>query len=144
MSAPASIGKRLLALTAALGSMFAVGAASAQTGPSPVQSPPAEWLAYAATVTDAVTAWLEADTDAAIRMRSWLDATRSPAEEPSPLMEIKVWLASDGRVTRVEGPIKNEVQAETDMAEIAATALFGPPPPDMPQPLRIGVQLASH
>lgn len=143
MRASTSIGKRLLTLTAALGSVFAVGAASAQTASGITQSPPIEWLSYAETVTGAVTTWLKADTDAAMRMRLRLDAMRPSPEQPTPLMEIRIWIASDGCVTRVIGPVQNDIQAEADMSEIAASALLDPPPSDMPQPLRIGVQIEA-
>jgi hypothetical protein len=142
MNTRASIGKRLLALIAAAGSVFDLGAAHAQTEPDVVQSAPAEWLAYAATVTDAVKSWLEADTDAASRLRLRLDAMQSPSDSSTLL--IKVWIAPDGRVAQVEGPVKDDAQVDADMADIVATARLGPPPPDMPQPLRIGVQLRAY
>lgn len=144
MSTPASIGKRLLALTAALGSVFAVGAASAQTAPAatPAAAAPAEWLAYAETATAALTAWLEADTEAAARMRLRLDTTRPASDAPTPLMEVRIWIASDGRISRIIGPLPNDAEAEADMTLIAASAALPTPPANMLQPLRIGITLS--
>ncbi|QYC10703.1 hypothetical protein [Brevundimonas nasdae] len=141
MITTASIGKRLLALTAALGSVFTVGAASAQTEPGAAQPPPAEWLAYAENVTEAVTSWLEADTDAAARMRVRLDSLRRSTDTPTALMEVRIWLAPDGRVARIFGPLPDDAEAAADMTLIAASALLPAPPADMQQPLRVGVQL---
>lgn len=145
MKLSASIGKHLLALTAALGSVFAMDAASAQTASPDMSSmtPPAEWLAYAETATTALTAWLEADTEAASRMRLRLGAGRPSQDAATHLMEVRIWIAPDGRVSRIEGPLHEDAQAEADMAKIAASASLNAPPSNMPQPLRIGVQLEA-
>lgn len=115
MNISASIGKHLLALTAALGSVFAMDAASAQTASPDMSSmtPPAEWLAYAETATTALTAWLEADTEAASRMRLRLGAGRALQDAATHLMEVRfgygshptvVFHASKGLCTRTLKP----------------------------------------
>ena len=143
MNISASIGKHLLALTAALGSVFAMDAASAQTSSPDMSSmtPPAEWLAYAETATTALTAWLEADTEAASRMRGRLETVSRTPDAPAPLMEVRIWIAPDGRVSRIVGPLPDDEGAQADMSLIAASASLPAPPADMVQPLRVGVRL---
>jgi hypothetical protein len=139
-STTASLGKGLFRWLAPIFSACLASVAPAQTmSPS---AAPVEWLRYAQSATAAVTGWLEADEEAAARLRAYLHQTRLAPDEPKPPLELKLWIAPDGLVSRVDfTPFIHEAANVDLRAVIAGRRLPGPPPRDMLQPLRLAVQL---
>lgn len=103
---------------------------------------PAEWVGYAEDATSMIGKWLEAEEEAAQRLRSYLDATRTAPNQPTSALELKIWVAADGTVSRVDfTPFAHE-QPGTDLRGlIVGRRLAGPPPGGMRLPLRIAIQL---
>lgn len=124
-----------------------IGAGVAATTPvaaqsvSPAQAP-AEWVAYAERATVSVTELLQADSEQAVRLRAYLDATRPAPDQPTALLVLKIWVDDDGMVSRIDYPPFAHAQANADLRGlIVGTALPGTPPADMLLPMRIAVQL---
>lgn len=136
-----SFYRRLARWTAAL-----VGAGLASTAPAAAQSippsaAPVEWVRYAEGATNTITGLLESDTEASSRFRAYLDRTRGSDAEPSPVIELRVWIARDGEISRVEfTPFAHE-EANKDLRAALLGKRLTPPPPDMRLPIRIAVQL---
>lgn len=124
-----------------------VGAGIASTTPVAAQSvapsaAPVEWVRYAEFATTTITGWLEADSDPAIRLRAYLDATRPAPDRATAPLVIKVWIERDGKVSRIDYPAFAHAEANADMqALIVGQQLSAAPPHDMLLPLRIAVQL---
>lgn len=145
MSRPAGgsslLGRLAQGIAALVGAGVAVASPmNAQTMPPPAA--PAEWVRYAEATTISITRWLQADDEAAVRFRAYLDGTRpAPGQATLPLM-LKVWIAADGTVSRVEfAPFAHD-QANADLRVlIAGRKLASPPPKAMRQPLRLAIQL---
>jgi hypothetical protein len=130
---------RLLAAFAGAG-LVAAAPVAAQTV-TPEQAP-AEWVRYATGATIAVTGWLQADSEAAGRLRAYLDATRPAPDQPTAPLVIKLWIDADGTVSRIEHPPFAHAEANADLsALVVGRRLPTAPPRDMLLPLRIAVQL---
>ncbi|MFK0298763.1 hypothetical protein ACIQTU_06045 [Brevundimonas sp. NPDC090276] len=127
---------------------LATGLAAAFGFAAPVQaqslSPeaaPVAWVAYAEAATQAVTAWLEEDNEAASSFRHYLHQTRPAADRHTPPLVLKLWIDAQGRITRIDfAPFAH---AETDAALRSAVSgrRLARPPSGMLQPLRLSVQL---
>jgi len=103
---------------------------------------PAEWVRYAETVTSAVNAWLQAEDEAAGRLRAYLDATRPAPHQPTAPIVVKLWIDGDGTVSRVDFPPFAHAETNADLRGlVVGRQLPGAPPKDMLLPLRIAVQL---
>ena len=102
---------------------------------------PAAWVAYAEAATRTVTTWLEEDGSSASSLRLQLHQTRPAPDQPTPPLELKLWIEADGVVSRVEAasPAKETVSA--DLQSSVQGRRLAPPPPGMLQPLRLAVQL---
>lgn len=126
-----------------------VGAGLATTAPVSAQpvSPsaaPAEWVRYAEGATAAITQWLKADSEAGVRFRTYLDRTRPAEDQPTPPLEVKVWIAPDGKVERIDFASFAHPEPNADLrALIVGHRLAGPPPRDMLLPIRIAVDLGA-
>ena len=116
---------------------------AAAQGVAPAEAP-AEWVAYAQEVTAAITDWLEADSETALRFRAYVDSSRNAqSEQPSSLM-LKVWVAEDGTVSKVDFTPFAHAEANADLRSLIEGRPLGTlPPPDMLQPLRLLVELQS-
>lgn len=123
------------------------GAGVAATAPVAAQNlapsaAPVEWVRYAESATAAVNAWLQAEDDAAQRLRAYLDATRPAPDQPTAPVVVKLWIDADGTVSRIDFPPFAQTQANADLRGlIVGRRLPGTPPEDMLLPLRIAVQL---
>jgi hypothetical protein len=119
-----------------------VSAVPAQAQTVPPSAAPVEWVRYAESATASITTWLESDSEAAQRLRAYLDSTRPAGDQPTPPLQIKVWVDAGGTVSRIDfTPFAHE-EANGDLRGlIVGRQLPGPPPPDMLQPIRIAVQL---
>lgn len=123
------------------------GAGLASTSPAPAQtvSPsaaPAEWVRYAESATETISAWLGDDSEAAVQFRAYLDRTRRAADEPTAPLELRVWIEPDGTVSRIGfTPFAHE-DANASLRAAVVGWRLPPPPADMLLPIRIAVQLA--
>lgn len=131
-----------------LASALGIGAAAVSV-PASAQSispqeAPAEWVAYASYATTTITKWLEAESDTATRLRTYLDATRPSPDQPTAPLLIKVWIDTDGTVSRIDHAPFAHQQANADLkALIVDGHLDASPPDDMLLPLRIVLQLPA-
>lgn len=120
-------------------------------GPSPVHaqavdpaSAPVEWVRYAQSATASVTQLLEGPTEAATRLRSYLDQTRPAPDQPTAPLVLKVWIAKDGTVSRIGFTPFAHPETNVDLRSLLlGQSLAGVPPKDILLPLRIAVQLAA-
>lgn len=123
-----------------------VGASVAVTAPAAAQTvapsaAPVEWVRYAESATTTISGWLEEDGEAATRLRAYLHETRPVADQPTPPLLLKVWIAPDGGVERVEfTPFAHEA-ANADLRSAIVGRRLAPPPRDILLPLRLSVQL---
>lgn len=141
MSRPAFVVRLLHGLAALAGaSLTSAAPAAAQT--TPPSAAPIAWVRYAEGATATITTWLQADDEAAARFRAYLDGTRpAPGQATLPLM-LRIWIAADGTVSRVEFAPFADAQADADLRGlIAGRKLAGRPPKDMRQPVRLAIQL---
>lgn len=123
-----------------------LGAGTASAGaPAQAVSPaaaPAEWVRYAESVTASVKQWLQADDEAALRLRAHLDTTRPVPGQPTVPLEIKLWIAADGVVTRIAHAGLGAAQADADLQGLlVGRQLPDRPPEKMLLPLRVRIQL---
>ncbi len=125
-----------------------VGAGLASTAPAAAQGvtnpdqAPVAWIRYATSATETVTTLLQAESEAAVRLRAYLDATRPAPDQPTAPLLIKVWVEKDGRISRIDHAAFAHSEPNADLrALLVGAALPGAPPADMRLPLRILVQL---
>lgn len=139
-SRPRMSGWRALVtgLAAALGM---AAPAQAQVQSLSPDAAPAAWVAYAETATRAVTAWLEEDSQSASNLRLLLHQTRATPNQSTPPLELKLWIAADGVVSRVEAAPPAKDRLGSDLQSSVQGRRLAPPPPGMLQPLRLAVQL---
>jgi len=129
-------------LASALGLSTALAASPAAAQSLSPEQAPAEWVRYAEYATKTITTWLEAPSEAAIRLRAYLDATRSAPDQPTAPLMLKIWIDKDGTVSRIEHAPFAHDEANADLrALIVGGELDVSPPEDMLLPLRILVQL---
>lgn len=123
-----------------------VGAGLASTAPVAAQtvSPsaaPVEWVRYAESATTTISGWLGEDGEAATRFRTYLDRTRPAEDQPTPALELRVWIDPDGAVSRIAfTPFAHE-EANASLHGAIVGRRLPPPPADMLLPIRIAVQL---
>ena len=124
-----------------------LGAAAAPAAPPRSVSPeaaPAEWVRYAEDTTAAITGWLEADDAAAVRLRTYLDATRPAPDQPTPPLALKFWIERDGSIARIDFPPFAHLEPNADLRGlIVGRKLASPPPRDMLLPIRLAIQLSA-
>jgi len=101
------------------------------------QDVPQHWVSYAQLVSHQFQAWLSDDSTAATqRLHDWLAVQGSEEGHAPESLVVRVWVADDGRVERLEAasfgdPVIDEALLET----LTARPLAEPPPKDMRQPL---------
>lgn len=104
---------------------------------------PASWTSYAGLVGRQFQAWLMGDDDVAFRFHQFLEGRAVSATDtpPGPLL-IKVWIGSEGQVTRLDFASLGAEEANADLRHLlTATPLSEPPPSDMRQPLMLRLNL---
>lgn len=135
-------GRLALKLASALGVSTALASSAAAAQSVSPEQAPAEWVRYADYATKTITTWLEAQSEAAIRLRTYLDATRTAPDQPTAPLMLKVWIDKDGTVSRAEHTPFAHGEGNADLrALIVGGKLDVSPPEDMLLPLRILVQL---
>lgn len=107
----------------------------------PLHAVPVAWTRFAQLVQDQFKALLEANDGAADRVRLFLKNRAADGDPASSALFIQVWVGADGKVERVVFPPLEDRQAEADLHRILEQRDIGPPPPDMPQPLRLKLAL---
>lgn len=135
--------RRVASAIAALAGLGSVPSIAAAQGVAATEAP-AEWLAYAQEVTVAITDWLQADSDTARRFRAYVAGTRDAQSEQSSALMLKVWVAEDGTVSRIDFTPFAHAEANADLRSlIEGRRLNIVPPPDILQPLRLLVELQA-
>lgn len=130
---------RWLAAAAGAGLATASPVAAQTIAPS---AAPVEWVRYAEGATAAVTRLLEADNETALRFRTYLHRTRPAEEEPTPPLELKIWVDESGVVSRMEFTPFAHAEPGADLRSlVVGQRLPGEPPADMLLPMRIAIQL---
>lgn len=118
---------------AAVFGALALGSASVSA-----QDAPAHWMAYAAAVGGQLQQRLQQEQDPqAQRVLEWLQAH---PDTPAPL-PVSVWIAADGRISKLEFDSLGDRQVDADLRAALLAAPLQAPPPDMRQPLRLGLVL---
>ena len=133
-------GRLATTMAAVLGLTLPASFAMAQQV-SPEAAPKA-WVDYAQTVTGMITEWLRSDSEAAMRLRTYVDGLRPDATASSPPVVLRVWLDSKGVITKVEFPPFAHEEANNDMRSLlVGRAVSANPPRGMLLPLLLAVQL---
>ncbi|MBN9505336.1 MAG: hypothetical protein J0I69_04850 [Altererythrobacter sp.] len=133
---------RSLATLAGITLASAAPAAAQTIAPS---AAPVEWVRYAETATAAITQWLEAEDETAVRLRAYLDRTRPAEDRATPALQLKIWIAADGLVSRIDFPPFAHEEPNADLrALIVGRRLPATPPVDMLLPLRLAIQLDAR
>lgn len=123
-----------------------VGAGLASTAPVAAQtlSPsaaPVEWVRYAESATTTISAWLGEESEAATQFRTYFDRTRPAEDQPTPPLELRVWIDPDGGVSRIAfTPFAHE-EANASLRGAIVGRRLPAPPADMLLPIRIAIQL---
>lgn len=87
---------------------------------------------------------LQAETEPAIRLRAYLEQTRSAPDQKSPPLMLKLWIDSEGRVAKVDfAPFAHPEPNHDLRSLITGAAVAGPPPRDILLPIRIAVELEA-
>lgn len=102
---------------------------------------PTDWVAYAVTSMQTITAWLNAETPPAPRVRAVLDATRPAPDQPTPPLVVKLWVDGQGAITRVEFAPLADAEGAADLHALLVGHRLTPPPRGLRLPLRIALQL---
>lgn len=107
----------------------------------PAEAVPASWSRFAQLVQDQFKARLEANDSTADRFRLFLKNRAANGDPSSSALVLHVWIGADGMVERVEFPSLQDRQVEADLRRILERRNIGPPPSEMPQPLRLKMAL---
>lgn len=103
---------------------------------------PAAWTRYAQLVQYRFKEWLAADDEVAYRFHLFLENRAVGEDTPPAALVVKVWIAKDGAVQRVEFPSLQNQQADADLRAILTQGNIGEPPPaDLLQPLHLKLAL---
>lgn len=139
-------GRRLLGrLLRAMGLGFGLAASASAAAQPAGQVVPEHWISYAQLASHQFQDWLsDADSAPVVRLHEWMQQRlldQAPSMPPPPLV-VSVWVAADGRVTRLEFTSLGHPRADADLrAVLTAQPLPEPPPADMRQPMRLQLSL---
>lgn len=128
-------------------------AVSATAAPVAAQSaakagaPPQHWISYAQLASNQFQAWLsDPGNDTVVRLHGWWQErmlSGGPIITAVPTVVVRVWVAANGQVDRLEFPSLGQAQADADLRTLlTAQALSEPPPPDMKQPMVMELALS--
>lgn len=128
-AAPRQLWRRLLRTLGLAG----LGLGAASSAAAPAQPFPQHWMRYAQLASTEFQVRLGDPADAgALRLQDWMQARAQPVAS----LVMRVWLAPNGRVERMEFDSLGNPQADADLRAVLMTkALPEPPPPDMRQPM---------
>ena len=107
---------------------------------------PSHWISYANLAGNQLQASLsDPANDAVVRLHGWMQERilkEGQAVPPAPLV-VRLWIAADGGVSRLEFSTLGQAQADADLRAVLATEpLSEPPPRDMRQPMVLQLSLA--
>ena len=103
---------------------------------------PASWTQYAQLIQYKFRQWLSADDEVAYRFHLFLENRVLNEAAPPDALVVKVWIAANGKVQRVDFPPLQDKQANQDLQTILTRGNIGEAPPsDMLQPVHLKVQL---
>jgi hypothetical protein len=105
------------------------------------QAVPAAWSRFAQHAMDQFKMGLDANDGTAGRFRLFLKNRGAGGDPEAYTLPIAVWIGADGKVARLDFPPLRDPQAEADLHRILEGREIGPPPSDMPQPLRLKLAL---
>jgi len=105
---------------------------------------PASWNAYAVMLHNMVQVWLADNTDAALRLGSYLEGIRANDRSGKVSLPLEIWIDGKGAVSDVRFPLFAHEQANTDMlAVLRGREMPEAPPSDMVQPVRLKLTLSA-
>lgn len=134
-----SLASRLIAalgLASGASAMAAPSTAQVEGMVAPSQAP-AAWVAYAETVAETVSTWLETDNQPATAARAYIGAREASPDEP---LIVKIWIDPEGRLSRLDVSSQKDAAATPLMREaLIGRILTNAPPPEMRQPLHISL-----
>lgn len=112
----------------------------------PAQAIPQHWISYAELVGNQLQDRLgDAQNEAVVRLHGWMQERilkEGQASPPAPLI-VRLWIAVDGGVRRLEFASLGQAQADADLRAVLTTEpLSEPPPRDMLQPMVLQLSLA--
>lgn len=134
--------KPLIRLMLAGAALFAAPAASAQSEAFRAAADvPKAWTDFAAGLRVKSETVLRSDDPAARRLQAALeDLRKANADQPPLRVGVRLWVGTDGRVTRVSfGRVSEEVNA--DLTALLMGVMPGPPPSGMLQPVHLKLSL---
>jgi hypothetical protein len=146
--APGALRRRWRGMLRLLGLVGVGLAVSVSPSPASAQSagqPPRNWISYAQLASNQFEAWLsDPDDDTVQRLHAYLQNRMLLEGQPlPPPLVARVWIAADGRVSRVEFPSLGTAQADADLRSLlTAEPLSETPPPDMRQPMVLQLSLS--
>jgi len=117
--------------------------------PVAAQSPaiPLHWIRYGELVSHQFKVWLaDPANETVVRLYAAFEdgCAKSGAATPAVGMVVRVWVAADGRVERLEFPSLGNAQADADLRTVLTMrSLPKPPPPDMRQPMALQLSLGD-
>lgn len=125
--------------------LLGLGLIAAQAPPVQAQTVPQHWASYAQLASSQFQAWLsDPNNEAVVRLHEkmqgrLLNSTSSTPREP---LVVRVWVAANGKVHRVEFASLGDAQADADLhGVLTAQPLSEPPPRDMRQPMALRLNL---
>lgn len=103
---------------------------------------PVEWQQFAQRTQQRIGEWLQSEDEDVRRFHAYLhDRADGEAGAPEALV-VKIWIAADGKIDRVDFPPLPDARANTDLRTILERGRIDQPPPaDMLQPLHLKVAL---
>lgn len=124
--------------------LFAGVAMAAAAGSLPVQAQPQvpeHWISFATMAGEHLQARLGSAPDTLIaRLQQRTDAAHTG--EAARQLVVRLWIADDGKITRSDFDSLGDARVDADLrALLAAEPLPQAPPPDMLQPLVLGLKL---
>lgn len=138
----AGLFNRLRGLLVGLFGMSLLGAPAPQAAAQ--AAVPQHWISYAQLVSNQFQAWLaNGENEAVVRLHTHLQQrVLNQADVPYGPTIVRVWVADDGQVSRVEFDSLGDPAADADLRGIlTAQPLSEPPPRDMRQPMVLRLKL---
>jgi hypothetical protein len=129
----------------AIGALAALGIAAPVEARSHFVTPdqaPASWVAYAKAATVTLTGWVNSDDHRALRVRAAMQAAQAGSSAPA--LIIRIWLGSDGTLSRVDFASLGNAEADQDLHTLLVGRQLPVPPKHMRQPLSLALQPQSQ
>jgi hypothetical protein len=103
---------------------------------------PATWQAFAARVQVKFQQRLAGDDAAAKQFQDYMTRRFDKPGTPPPSVIVRAWIGGDGKVDRLEFEGVFDLDVIVNLRAVLVSADVGtPPPPEMPQPLRLRLLL---